>query len=836
MAPPGAVGVSLSVPSVKKVTTSGGQFTITLNQGNYQISSDRLNGYFTVPAGTGTYNIKDVWARLVVFTNTNDYNVAINAITNLTGDVTASGPGSAAAVVGKINGISITGTPTLGQVPTATGASAATWQNPSGGNAITNLTGDVTATGPGSVPATVAKINGIALSGTPSSGQVLTATAANAANWQTPAVGGGSSTNFQSVTSTNFIRAGLTNLTAGAIDYTFNGPGTANLTNTSNSTITLRDLQTTYAQIAEFKVVGNGTATITFSGATINWRTPQITTPGNGASVDYEIDLFGSKIDGYAYADGSHTHAASDITSGQLALARGGTGADLSATGGANQFVKQSSAGGGFTVGTIADADVPDTITASNYVLKAGDTMTGTLTVTGMTNSALTASKPIFTAADKSLTSTGTVPANQGGTGQSSYAVGDFLYADTTSTLAKLADVATGNALISGGVNTAPSFGKITTAHTTGIAASGANSDITSASVLATISDALTLSVNGALSAPGLIGNGTWITGGTATTTKPYWLIEPTGTTSTGWSTSGTGLGINAASGFVGNLFDAQLAGVSKFKVTSVGQGTLAGLDVRFQTGGNGNVSIYNGSSANKAQLTISGPVLASDGIVAFRDGTDINSSSTDLQLGRDTNARLQLGADAASPVNQTMGTADGSGTDKNGADFKLAGGRGTGTGRGGALYGTTSLTTTTGSAAQSESVRYYYSSKFVDLTESSATLFCNIALGTNKVLGVRLNCKVTANDGTDFQAVNSSVSFAAVNKAGTVTVGAVTQVDDATAASAGTLTVTYTAVANGNGVDIKANAVSSLTQTVLREKWAIIALSSDDVGTITPQ
>lgn len=53
------------------------------------------------------------------------------------------------------------------------------------------------------------------------------------------------------------------------------------------------------------------------------------------------------------------------------------------------------------------------------------------------------------------------VPATAGGTGQTSYAVGDLLYADTTTTLSKLADVATGNALISGGVSIAPSWGKI---------------------------------------------------------------------------------------------------------------------------------------------------------------------------------------------------------------------------------------------------------------------------------------------------------------------------------------------------------------------------------------
>ena len=62
-----------------------------------------------------------------------------------------------------------------------------------------------------------------------------------------------------------------------------------------------------------------------------------------------------------------------------------------------------------------------------------------------------------------------TITAAKGGTGQTSYAVGDIIYADTTTTLAKLADVATGNALISGGVSTAPSWGKIgLTTHVSG--------------------------------------------------------------------------------------------------------------------------------------------------------------------------------------------------------------------------------------------------------------------------------------------------------------------------------------------------------------------------------
>ena len=56
---------------------------------------------------------------------------------------------------------------------------------------------------------------------------------------------------------------------------------------------------------------------------------------------------------------------------------------------------------------------------------------------------------------------TGSLAPARGGTGVTSYAVGDLLYASGATTLAKLADVATGNALISGGVTTAPAWGKI---------------------------------------------------------------------------------------------------------------------------------------------------------------------------------------------------------------------------------------------------------------------------------------------------------------------------------------------------------------------------------------
>lgn len=70
---------------------------------------------------------------------------------------------------------------------------------------------------------------------------------------------------------------------------------------------------------------------------------------------------------------------------------------------------------------------------------------------------------------DAAKITTGIFSAARGGTGFATYAVGDLLYADTTTSLAKLADVATGSALISGGVGVAPSWGKIgLTTHVTG--------------------------------------------------------------------------------------------------------------------------------------------------------------------------------------------------------------------------------------------------------------------------------------------------------------------------------------------------------------------------------
>ena len=82
--------------------------------------------------------------------------------------------------------------------------------------------------------------------------------------------------------------------------------------------------------------------------------------PGNDGEV---LAADSTKDEGLAFETRAavvHVHAASDITTGLLALARGGTNADLSATGGTSQVLQQASAGAAITVGQLAASDLSD--------------------------------------------------------------------------------------------------------------------------------------------------------------------------------------------------------------------------------------------------------------------------------------------------------------------------------------------------------------------------------------------------------------------------------------------------------------------------------------------
>lgn len=139
----------------------------------------------------------------------------------------------------------------------------------------------------------------------------------------------------------------------------------------------------------------------------------------------------------------------SDAVTGTLGVANGGTNLSSGTSGGVLGYTAS---------GTIASSVA---LTQYNLVIGGGagatpvplgSTGTSTQVLHGNASGAPTWSG--VTAADIS----GTVAAANGGTGQSSYAVGDILYASGATALSKLASVSAGSFLRSGGVTTAPAW------------------------------------------------------------------------------------------------------------------------------------------------------------------------------------------------------------------------------------------------------------------------------------------------------------------------------------------------------------------------------------------
>ena len=103
--------------------------------------------------------------------------------------------------------------------------------------------------------------------------------------------------------------------------------------------------------------------------------------------------------------------------------------------------------------------------TGKNYEINNVSVLSSTALGSSVVTSSLTSVGTIATG----IWNATAITVDKGGTGLTSYDIGDIVYASGATTLAKLADVVTGNALISGGVGVAPSWGKIALAtHVSG--------------------------------------------------------------------------------------------------------------------------------------------------------------------------------------------------------------------------------------------------------------------------------------------------------------------------------------------------------------------------------
>lgn len=129
-------------------------------------------------------------------------------------------------------------------------------------------------------------------------------------------------------------------------------------------------------------------------------------------------------------------------------------------------------------------------------------------------------------------------------------------------------------------------------------------------------------STNGALSAPAKLFNGTPVaSGGSGTTTLPLVLIQPNGTTATNWSTVGSMFGINAASGFSGDLMNVKLNGTTQFQVSAFG----SVVGAHFGTTGN---CISSASPAVCSASTAGSVVVAATASTVVVDTTAVTANS----------------------------------------------------------------------------------------------------------------------------------------------------------------------------------------------------------------
>lgn len=183
-----------------------------------------------------------------------------------------------------------------------------------------------------------------------------------------------------------------------------------------------------------------------------------------------------------------------------------------------------------------------------------------------------------------------------------------------------------------------------------------------------TMTGALVNSTNGAASTPVLALTGTPFTGGTATTTKPLALLETTGATSNNWSTSGTMFGLNAPSGFAGDLLSSQVNATNKCRLTANGEIYLNDADLVCMTYASSMVR-FNGNASFSVGIGRSGNIgLALGAIAGLRWTNDIPSASADIHMTRRAASVLALSANEARTtgaalelVEQTAPSAPGS-------------------------------------------------------------------------------------------------------------------------------------------------------------------------------
>jgi hypothetical protein len=248
----------------------------------------------------------------------------------------------------------------------------------------------------------------------------------------------------------------------GTGDYYFTREGDLNagdshVLTTEPNTMIIGYTPLTYTQFSG-GVIYTGTAPINVTGQVISLTgTVAATNGGTGTNTVATGDLlYGSASDTWSKLPAGAAYKS-------LVMNAGGTNVEWNAVA-LNQSGAISGSLGATNGGTGQNSyALGDTLysSATNTLAKLSGNTSTTKQYLSQTGTGSASAAPSWATLSAADIGSGTLPAVRGGTGQSSYAVGDLLYADTTTTLAKLADAATGNVLLSGGTNTAPLYGKV---------------------------------------------------------------------------------------------------------------------------------------------------------------------------------------------------------------------------------------------------------------------------------------------------------------------------------------------------------------------------------------
>ena len=194
---------------------------------------------------------------------------------------------------------------------------------------------------------------------------------------------------------------------------------------------------------------------------TINSGTWQGTTISTGYG--------GTGLTSFTSGGAVYANSTTTLTTGTLPIASGGTG-QTSASAAFNALSPINSVGD-LIIGTGVSTAGRLAIGSNGYVLTSdGTTATWSALPANVSSISFgTTGLTPSTSTTGAVTVAGTLVAVNGGTGQSSYAVGDLLYASTTTALSKLAASTANYALVSNGAGTAPSYQQISlTAGVTG--------------------------------------------------------------------------------------------------------------------------------------------------------------------------------------------------------------------------------------------------------------------------------------------------------------------------------------------------------------------------------